>query len=321
MKEGYDSALTPNDVAEILNISKNTVYELVKRGEIPAYRVGKKVRIESSDIETYKNRSKNFSHSSAEKIPVNDARRQENIYIQETQPSRTVVICGQDVMLDILSRHCDTYFRPVHTLRSFAGSYNSLYSLYRGDVQCATAHLWDGDTDTYNIPYVRRMLPGTPAVIIHLAQRMQGFFVAKGNPKAVKGWNDLTRNDLVLVNREKGSGTRVLLDERLRLLGITGSNKKGYDVECVSHLAVASAVARSTADFGIGNEKTAQQVKGVEFIPLQKERYDLVIKKEDIKKPSFRTIIDIIRSEEYRNEIEGIGGYDLSETGCIVAET
>jgi putative molybdopterin biosynthesis protein len=150
---------------------------------------------------------------------------------------------------------------------------------------------------------------------------MQGFYVAKGNPKSIVGWDDLNRADITIINREKGSGTRVLLDEHLRKLGISAKSVNGYERESTSHLAIASTVARGGADIGMGNEKAGLQVKDIDFIPLQSERYELVIKKEDLDKPPFRAVIEILRSHEFKMELEGIGGYDLKEIGKIVAET
>lgn len=317
-----DTALTPIEVAEILKISKNTVYELIKRGELSGYKVGKKVRIDMKDVESYKNSTKSIKNI--------------NLSVRENSPSEInnspllnerivygngIVICGQDILLDILSRHLQTHPNGIHALRSYVGSYNGLYDLYMGKVQVATAHLWDGDTNTYNIPYIKRLLPGIPAVIIHLAGRMQGFYVRAGNPKNIKDWQDLARQDIIIINREKGSGTRVLLDEHLRRLKISPSSLCGYERECSTHLAVASAVARGSADVGLGNEKNGLQVNGIDFIPLQKERYELVIKKEDLSKRHFQALLQIINSEDFKMELQGIGGYDLSELGKIVAET
>jgi len=318
-----DSALTPLEVAEILKISKNTVYELVKRGEINSYRVGNKVRIEMKDIENYKNNSKKLHKIKKGNAQLSSAYTPLTIpyNLEEIQRSNGFVICGQDIMLDILLRYLQYQAKGIQALRSYAGSYNGLYALYHGHVQIATAHLWDGETDKYNIPYVKRMLPGIPGVIIHLANRMQGIYVARGNPKGIKGWEDLKRPGITIINREKGSGTRVLLDEHLKKLGISANNLAGYEKECSSHLAVASTVARGGADIAIGNEKASQQVNGIEFIPLQIESYDLVIKKEDIDKPHFQTVLKILRSEEFKLELEGIGGYDLKDIGKIIAET
>ena len=315
-----NSALTPQEVADILKIVKNTVYELIKRGELNSYRVGKKIRVDTKDVNEYKNRTKSMKSNSQSDI-IQDSTRV-TAQLQEELPRNSgFVICGQDVLLDILSRYLQLHPNGVQALRSYVGSYNGLYALYQGNVQIATAHLWDGDTEQYNVPFVRRMLPGIPAVIIHLACRLQGFYVAKGNPKGVKGWEDLKRKDITIINREKGSGTRVLLDEHLRKLGVPSRSIKGYNRESTSHLAIASTVARGGADIGIGNEKSGLQVSGIDFIPLQTESYDLVVKKEDMNKAPFEAVVEILRSQDFKMELEGIGGYDLTEIGKIVAET
>ncbi|MFY9139299.1 MAG: helix-turn-helix transcriptional regulator [Thermacetogeniaceae bacterium] len=318
-----DSALTPQEVADILKISKNTVYELIKRGELNAYKVGNRFRIDLRDVEAYINKAKMIKETKAESHGLINAQSlNQSLLTTETLPlSDGFIICGQDVILDILSRYLELHPKGVRALRAHLGSYNGLYALYQGKAQIATAHMWDGDTDQYNVPYVSKMLPGIPALIVNLAYRMQGFYVAKGNPKHIKNWEDFARDDITIVNREKGSGVRILIDERLRKMGLRGSEIKGYEIECSSHLAVASAVARGSADLGVGNEKTALQVKDVDFIPIQKEQYDLIMKKEDIEKPVFQAIIEIIRSDEFKAEIEGIGGYDLTRTGEIIAET
>lgn len=318
-----DSALTPLEVAEMLKISKNTVYEMVKRGEINSYRVGNKVRIEMKDIEEYKNKSKKLqSEKQSNAESGNSYTTLASPYqLEENQNMYGFVICGQDIMLDILSRYLQHHPKGVQALRSYTGSYNGLYALYHGNVQIATAHLWDGETDQYNIPYVKRMLPGIPAIIVHLANRMQGIYVAKGNPKGIKSLEDLKRPGITIINRERGSGTRILLDEHLKKLGINSNSLAGYNRECFSHLAVASTVARGGADLAIGNEKASQQVKGIDFIPLQTESYELVIKKEDIHKPHFQAVLQILRSEEFKLELEGIGGYDLKDLGNITTET
>lgn len=314
-----NSSLTPQEVADILKIAKNTVYELIKRGEINSYRVGRKIRIDLKDLEKYKKSTKNIQDSS--QSPITENKSPTNSLLQGLPQSNAFVICGQDILLDILARHLESHPNGLVTLRSHIGSYNGLYALYQGKAQIATAHLWDGDTNQYNTPYVKRMLPGTPAVIIHLAGRLQGFYVIKGNPRKITSWEDLRRKDLTIINREKGSGTRVLLDEHLRILKIPVSTIKGYEQEKTSHLSVASAVARGEGDLGLGNEKAGLQVKGIDFIPLQEERYDLIIKKVDFSKPPFQAIIEIIRSEKFKLELEGLGGYNLAEIGKIVAET
>ncbi|MCB2293334.1 helix-turn-helix transcriptional regulator [Clostridium algoriphilum] len=318
-----NSVLTPIEVAKILKITKNTVYELVKRGELNSYRVGNKIRIEMKDIDIYKNRSKKIQKSKGSDNELANAYTTiVNPYqAEKIQKSYGFVICGQDIMLDILSRHLQHHSKGVQALRSYVGSYDGLYALYHGNVQIATAHLWDSETGEYNVPYVKRMLPGIPTIIVHLANRMQGFYVQKGNPKGIKGWEDLKCPGITIINREIGSGTRILLDEHLKKLGISGNSVAGYERECFSHLAVASVIARGGADVAIGNEKASQQVAEIDFIPLQKESYELVIKKENMDKPHFQAVLEILKSQEFRLELEGIGGYDLKALGEITAET
>lgn len=310
-----NAALTPQEVADILKIAKNTVYELIKRGELNAYRVGKKVRVDAKDVEEYKNKTKSIKGNSQE-VTLSTA-----FSSAEMSRQSNFVICGQDILLDILSRHLQLHPHGTQALRSYIGSYNGLYALYHGNAQMTAAHLWDGDSGEYNIPFVRRMLPGIPAIVIHLACRLQGFYVASGNPKGITGWEDLKRKDITIINREKGSGTRVLLDEHLRKLGIPAKSIKGYERESTSHLAIASTVSRGGADIGIGNEKSALQVKGIDFIPMQTERYELVVKKEECGNLPFQVVLEILRSQEFKMELEGIGGYDLTEIGKIIAET
>ena len=228
------------------------------------------------------------------------------------------IICGQDLILDVLSNYMRLHGVPA--LRAYIGSYDSLISLYRKSISVASAHLWDGDTNSYNIPYVRRLLPGIPTIIIHLTWRMQGLYVAEGNPKNITTWADFGREDITMINREKGAGSRVLLDENLKLLEIDSSSIKGYDNEISSHLAVASAISSGKADVAIGNEKIARQVDNIEFIPLKKERYDLVIRKEDLHTKEMEILLKIIRSDAFKNEFEHIGGYDTSDMGKVAAE-
>ncbi len=297
------NSLTPEEVAVILNITKNTVYEMVKRGELSAYRIGRKIRIDEKAINQYKESKQSGNTASANTI--------KKIEKSAKTDSELFIICGQDIILDILARYLEAENPGVKILRSYKGSYNGLFDLYNDTVNVATAHLWDGDSDTYNKSYVKNMLPGVPAEIVHLAKRFQGFYVKGGNPKSIQSWNDLSRDDIKFVNREKGSGTRILLDERLRVMNISPTTLDGYENIATSHIQVASAVARGLADFGLGNEKSIHQVSGLEFIPLQQESYDLIIKKSDLDMPIIESMLKIIASNEYRNEVQGLGGYEL----------
>ncbi|MBP7332211.1 MAG: helix-turn-helix transcriptional regulator [Firmicutes bacterium] len=320
MKDG--SSLTPEEVAAVLKIAKNTVYELIKRGELTAYRIGRKLRVDPQDVENYKKKGKKIEMASTNMPAMNTFPAQQiktPLEADQFSSSPKMVICGQDVLLDILARHLERHPNGTYTLRHHVGSFNGLLALYQEKAHLVSVHLWDGDNDVYNLTYVRYILCGTPAVLIHLACRMQGFYVAKNNPKSIMTWQDLIRPDVLFINREKGCGTRVLLDEKMRREGIDRKQINGYEREENSHLAVASAVSRGEADVALGNEKASLQVRGIEFVPLQKERYELVILKNDIELPPFQAVIEILQSQEFKNELEGVGDYDLTELGNIVA--
>ena len=323
------SSLTPLEVAELLKITKNTVYELIKRGELPSYKIGKKIRIDMHDVEDYINNQKSNSrpsinHNINTKLLNNNVENtihtSNSISLSNKSNSR-IVISGQDILLDILARYIEEILPDYTVLRSYKGSYNGLYDLYNNKVSIASCHLWDGDKDEYNTDYVKRLVPGTPCVLINLAYRLQGFYVEKGNPLNIKSFKDLTNKNIKFINREKGSGVRVLLDEKLRLLNIDPNSINGYYNEENSHLAVASTVGRGDANIGLGNKKASMQVETIDFIPLQTERYDLIIKKSDLNNPIYKSIISILSSEKFKNELQGIGGYDLKDLGKIISTT
>lgn len=242
----------------------------------------------------------------------------EGLIFGNREGQQGVILCGQEMILDVLSNYMR--LNGIPALRAYVGSFESLLSLYNDKVQVATAHLWDSDSGEYNIPYVRRLLPGIPAVIIHLTSRMQGFYVAKGNPKNIKEWSDLAREDVKIINRESGAGSRVLLDEHLHLLGITGKQIRGYENITSAHLTVGGAVSRGEADVGVGTERNGRQIEGIDFIPMQKEKYDLIVKKDFFDSQAVRTMLKILRSDSFQYEFSCLG-YDVEDMGRIIAET
>jgi len=326
---------TTEEIARLLKISKLKVYDLIKKGELPSYRVGKQMRVDASDLEAYKQHSRSAAagkHAGpiggepdpAPAAPSSPAVAQP--YLSGTSqlgksPGRDIVITGQDMSLDILATYLERALPADRPLRSYAGSLDSLIAMYHGESDIVSTHLLDGDTGEYNIPYIRRLLVGFPYIVVHMLTRSAGFYVQKGNPKGITSWNHLDQAGITLVNRERGSGARVLLDEQLRLLGISASALRGYDTEENSHLAVAGRVARGEADVGIGIEKAARIVDGIDFIPLIQERYDLVMLKKPENKAWIGSVIEILRSPAFRSELGSIYGYDLSESGNVVYET
>lgn len=309
---------TTEEIAQILKVSKLTVYDLIKKGDLPSYRVGRQIRVDAHDLETYKEQAKNG-------IPLNKGETHNNVIQTQERPqtitsTRQIIISGQDISLDILANHLEKSAIGYRPLRAYTGSLNSLISMYQGDADVVSTHLYDGQTGTYNLPYIRRMLVSHPYIVIHFLSRQEGFYVQKGNPQQIQGWADLTRPGITMVNREKGAGVRVLIDENLRLAGISPSDIKGYDTEESNHIGVASKVISGQADVGVGIEKTARLV-GVDFIPIIQEDYDLVIRKTSQNAMFIETLQNILRSADLRNELEAIGGYDLSRIGQVIDET
>lgn len=314
-------ALAAEDVAAMLDVSKSSIYGLVRNGEIGFYKVGRKLRFTESHVRDYieKYRSPNNAEAPAQSgLSALDEGRYFDLSLDRRSESG-FIICGQDLILDILSNAMRMH--GVAALRAYIGSYDSLVSLYHDRVSVATSHLWESSSDDYNTPHVCHILPGIRCVVINATYRTQGLYVAKGNPKGIQSWQDFLRDDVTMINREKGAGSRVLLDENLKLLGLYGSQIRGYGNENQSHLTVASAVGRGDADVAVGNEKVARQVDNIDFIPLKRERYDIVVKKERFESPEIATMLKILRSEKFQNEFKGIGGYDISDMGKIMAET
>ncbi|MFD0697639.1 substrate-binding domain-containing protein [Paenibacillus sp. GCM10027628] len=313
-----DMSYTTEEIAKLLKISKLTVYDLIKKGELPSYRVGKQMRVDATDLEAYKQRSRMVV------LPDHPVEAHSSIQSQPStfsSPNRPIVITGHDIGLDILAKHMEKGIPGLRPLRSFVGSLDSLISMYKGESDIVSTHLLDGDTGEYNLPYIRKLLVGSSYVVVNLLSRNAGLYVKQGNPFELKQWSDLSRPGLRFVNREKGSGARVLLDEQLRLHRIKPGQLVGYDKEQTNHLGVATKVASGEADVGVGIEKAASIVGQIDFIPLIQERYDLVMLKTPTNQAWIPTLLRILQSDPFKKELLAIPGYDLSRTGEILFET
>ncbi|NLG72016.1 MAG: GntR family transcriptional regulator [Chloroflexi bacterium] len=199
---------------------------------------------------------------------------------------------------------------------SFTGSLGGLIALAEGKADLAGSHLLDEESGEYNVPYVRRVLPGKRTALVTLAHRRFGLIVPEGNPRRIRGLEDLTQPGLRFINRQPGSGTRVWLDSALRHKGISAVEIDGYYNEKVTHSAVAQAVANGEADAGIGLEAAAASL-GLECIPLARDRYDLVIPEAAAEQPPVQRLIEWLQDPETQVRIEKLGGYDVDETGNV----
>ncbi len=235
--------------------------------------------------------------------------------VSKIKDSGTImIVASHDLALNILVSQFKERNPETDVDITFAGSLGGLIALQEGRSHLAGIHLLDEETGEYNYPYVRRILPGRAAAIVHLAYRIQGLMFTKNNPKKIAGLEDLGRRDITFVNRQSGSGTRVLLDLELRRRGISPDMVRGYERELDTHLAVATSINRGEADCGLGIEAAARSCN-LGFISLLKERYDLVIPEENFRSKLLSPLLEIISSQEFRNVVAHVGGYDTAQTG------
>ncbi|MGH7383343.1 MAG: molybdopterin biosynthesis protein, partial [Candidatus Methylomirabilales bacterium] len=231
---------------------------------------------------------------------------------------KTIVAMGShDLTLDLLASLLRRSHPDLHLSSTNVGSLAGLLALKRAEAHMAGSHLLDEETGEYNLPYVARLLPGEKVVVLTLVHRDQGLILPKGNPKGITTLLDLVREGVAFVNRQKGAGTRMLLDYRLKQLGIDPMRITGYEREEYTHLAVAAAVKAGVADVGLGILGAARALD-LDFIPLLKERYDLIIPELHYCDPLLRPLLDLISSDGFTKEVEALGGYDTSETGRVV---
>lgn len=227
---------------------------------------------------------------------------------------------SHDLALDLLIGQLRRSDPNLSISSSNVGSLAGLMALERGEAHLAGCHLIDEETGEYNLPFVRRILPGDEVVLVNLVYRQQGLMVAPGNPRGIRGLEDLSRPDISMVNRQRGAGTRVLLDLRLRAAGIVPEQVRGYTHEVGTHTAVAAAVAGGSADLGLGILSAARAL-GLEFIPLERERYDLAVPGALYESDRLRPLLVAVRSEEFKAVVRELGGYDTSDTGIVVGRT
>lgn len=228
-----------------------------------------------------------------------------------------VIIGSHDLTLDILADEIKAINPYINISSAHVGSLGGLMALKRNEAHIAGTHLLDEETGEYNISYIRKILPDRKIALINLVYRQQGLIVAKGNPKGIKGLNDLVGKGLSYCNRQRGSGTRILLDYELKKLGLSPDDIIGYDREVYTHMAVASAVATGIADAGLGIFASAKALN-MDFIPIAEERYDLAIPEEFLSLDGIKIILKTISSDKFKSVVQSLGGYDTRDTGKII---
>jgi putative molybdopterin biosynthesis protein len=240
------------------------------------------------------------------------------LYSKMSEIERTIFCIGShDLTLDLLAQFLANHDRRLTSAN--VGSQGGLVALQRGEAHLAGSHLLDPKTGEYNVAYLPRYLAGIPVRLMALVLRDQGFMVQKGNPKNIRDLDDLHKPGNRFVNRQRGAGTRVLLDYQLGLQGISAESIQGYQQEEFTHLGVAAAVASGRADCGLGIAAAAQALD-LDFVPLFQERYDLVIPMEHANSPLLAPLFEIINGKEFRLAVMAMPGYDVSVMGKVILE-
>ena len=240
------------------------------------------------------------------------------LYRSTRDLANTIFAIGShDISLDLLAQYLAARGRRLAS--SNVGSLGGLIALRRGEAHFAGSHLLDPASGVYNTSYIQEYLPGIPVKIIALVERQQGLLVPPGNPKGISSLADLTDPEIVFINRQRGAGTRVLLDYQLGLLGIAPANINGYTQEEYTHLAVAAAIASGRADCGLGIAAAAQALE-LDFMPLFQEKYELVIPIKFFGQSLLAPLFDILACDKFQHEVSSMPGYSVERMGELVAE-
>jgi putative molybdopterin biosynthesis protein len=295
---------TTKEVAEYLSINEKQVYRLIKEKKIPATRITGKWLFPKNLIEEW------VMTSARESVALPKKHASEN----------QVVIAGSnDLALELLTKNANLQ-HPKYTISiSNVGSLAGLIALQNGNCHIAASHLLDLETGEYNSSFIKKHFPDLKIVLLNLAHREQGLIVKKGNPLGIKTLDHLANKKAAFVNRQEGSGTRVLLDYRLNEKGIDPTAIPGYDRIAYTHMEVALEVFGGSADVGVGIMAAARML-GLDFIPLAKERFDLTIPSEYFATGVVKALRDVLNSEEFKSSIIQMGGYETRDTGKIVYE-
>jgi putative molybdopterin biosynthesis protein len=240
------------------------------------------------------------------------------LYRNKSEIEKTIFCIGShDLTLDLMSQFLADHDRRLASAN--VGSQGGLIALRRREAHLAGSHLLNTETGEYNISYIRQYMPDIPVKVLALVGREQGLLIQRGNPKGINGLEDLSRIDIHFVNRQRGAGTRVLLDYQLKSMTIDPEHIAGYSHEEYTHLGVAAAVASGRADCGLGIAAAAQALD-LDFIPLFQERYDLVIPKRFVDTELLAPLFGLLTDGGFRKAVSQLPGYDISIMGTIILE-
>ncbi|MGE5704132.1 MAG: substrate-binding domain-containing protein, partial [Clostridia bacterium] len=243
------------------------------------------------------------------------------LYRPLEQIQTTIVATGShDLSMDVLHSLIRQMNPNQFLISSHVGSMGGILAIQKGEAHMAGVHLFDEATGTYNQPYIEKYVRNRDIVLVQLVYRQQGWIVAQGNPLQIQTVNDIARKGVTYINRQRGAGTRLLLDYLLNKASVSREDIYGYSREAVSHLSVAAAVAGGTADVGLGIYSAAVSMK-LDFIPVAEERYDLLMSRSFYDSREGQELLALIRSQEFAHQVETLGGYSCRDSGTILYTT
>jgi len=297
--------LTTKEVAEYLSINEKHVYRLIREKKIPATRITGKWLFPKNLIDEW---------------IVASARKSVSPPVSAAAPENQLIIAGShDLALELLIRNAAVKY-PTYTVSiSNVGSLAGLIALQRGSCHIAASHLLDQRTGEYNSTFIKKHFPNMSFMLLNLAYRQQGMIVKKGNPLSITTLAHLASKSINFINRQEGSGTRVLLDYMLAKEGIDSAGIQGYSKVAYTHLEVALEVFSGSADVGLGIFAAARMLD-LDFIPIATERFDLVIPTDHYSRGPVKALCAVLNSQEFKSQIAQMGGYDTRDTGRILYE-
>jgi putative molybdopterin biosynthesis protein len=302
-----EDMMSTKEVARYLGVHEKQVYALVKSKRIPSTRItGKWVfpkRLIDEWIETHA------------KLGLEGARE------KTASMGGALLACGSnDPILDMLQTYMKKTYPEFLILSANTGSTEGLKALNSGYTDLAWSHLLDPKSGQYNIPFLPTYLPDVKAVVVNLFHRELGLILAPKNPLNIKGFEDLGKKGVRLVNRQKGSGTRVLLDHHIKELKIPATKIKGYEREVYTHFEVGLSILSKESDVGIATIAVAKLL-GLPFVPIANESFDMILRKNTFFHKGIQVFIETLNSKEFRQRVEPIGAYDFKDSGKIVHST
>ncbi len=332
-----DEQLNAAEVASILRIGRNAVYELAKSGELPSFRIGRKLFFTLSGIDEFlaarqaqgagAKAGAGGAGTKGAATALNGepdggaggaARADAGFTSGNAEAAGNFTIAGDGLVADLFTGALHEAGLPA--TRTQTTSYDGLRALYAGTAHVAFTHLYDHRSNSYNTPFVQRLVPGIPLVVMHVASRMQGFVVARGNPKGIESWAALLESGVRLANRARGCGARVLLDQQLLALEARGSMVEGYDEERASGRLAAELVASGRADVAVGTRAQAEVSDALSFVPMQREWIDVAVVKTEATRPLVRAMKKIAADTSFARRLAAAADCDTANLGAIVYE-